>query len=1597
MESALQSTLDAAKNQLQPDELELFSSFVELYFPAIPKRYRSFLEGDDLTDFLLARWQFFKPRVEGSCNVRVYSPSSAQEAWNLNVSVLEARLEDRPFIVDSLKELLRTRGLEVLLTVHPVLAVDRDETGRLRSLASGRASGRREAYVYMHFDRLEAREDQEALERTTRDMLQMVCAAVDDYPHVRDAVRQVADELIESPDLYPGGRSTQEQKRHFFLWLLDGNFTCLAARRLERQGEGFVPIEGAIWGLFRRDRTPPGFVRTLEEELSATFEAALSREFTLTVTRIGLHSPVHRFDEMDYISIRKRRPDGTIGDVMEIVGLFTTSALLEKPTRIPLIKDKIALVLRTLGYLENSYSYKTAASILTSLPKEALFNSTEQDLVEEVDALMSAAEGEEVLISLRPKPEKNRMTVTIRMPDRNYSIPVRDRLLARLRDELQPAVMRDYHCFGEGEVSRLHIYMFGPRLPEDSRRLWQLGEELEDVVRTWQDRLLASIEEQWPGPASKELGRVYSNAFPATYQASNSVDSALWDIRNLEQLSLVAPIQVGIYRERHPAPGTPEVTEVRIYRREKVVLSEIMPILSNLGLMVIEERAAEVKLFAPGPAYIHSFHVRCTDGQPIPEDRMAPLSECLKRVRMGQADSDPLNGLVLTGGLSWQAADLFLAYRNLMMQVRRTSSTLAVNDALLKYSHVTRALFQLFEARFDPGLGASRHGALNSAREEAAKQLEKVDSINADRVLRSLRDLIEATVRTNFYLTVPDGLRSISLKIASGQLPDIPHPKPHCEIYVHAPGVEAVHLRGGKVARGGIRWSDRPDDFRTEILGLMKTQMVKNSVIVPVGSKGGFVLKKTFPDRKTLNEEMVRQYTVFMHGLLSLTDNIVQGSPVPPPDIVCHDDADPYLVVAADKGTANMSDTANSISKSFGFWLGDAFASGGSAGYSHKAMGITARGGWECVKRHFREMGIDLDTREITCVGIGDMSGDVFGNGMLLSRKLKLIAAFDHRHIFIDPDPDPEASLLERQRMFKLPTSSWADYNRELISVGGGVFSRGEKKIQLSSEARELIGIEAQTVNGEELIRCILRAKCDLLWNGGIGTYIKSSRETNLDVGDKANDEVRVNGAQVRALVVGEGGNLGATQLGRIEYARKGGRINTDAIDNSGGVDCSDHEVNLKILFKLLIEEGCVGDEEERNRILADLTDQVGAAVLQNNYLQSALLSMDESRSRTEVEPFIGLIDFLVKRGLVDRDKDHIPSDEELRSGRTLGQTIPRPVLALLTGWAKKVLYEQILEGPLPDRDYYRKFFIEYFPPSVWQRFGEACLRHHLRREIIATCLANRIVNQAGICFVHRLCQESGDEVAEVVRIYILVNDLLEGDRIRAEIHALDNKAPARLQYQQLLALEETIYAIGLRILRTKLQQEINKDVVSRYAPEVRELMLRMREHVSPDIRQKLIADEKSLEDQGFPHALAQELATIPFMKPVLTMVGIREQAQTSLEMVAGLWYRLGDELFLHYLASAVEQIPLHDDWDRELRDSVMRDLGRYHRNLTAQVLQTRDGQEGIGDTLDRFLRDRKKPYARLKVGVTRLKSSGAPGLIPVQVLKENYEEMLSK
>ncbi|MBI4870599.1 MAG: NAD-glutamate dehydrogenase [Candidatus Riflebacteria bacterium] len=1595
MQEDLQQILGVAKKQLPKDELGLFRSFVELYKPAIPKRYRSLIEGSELAEFLVARWQFLKTPISGPASVAVSSPGDG-EAHDGSYTALELRLQDRPFIVDSVKESLRARGLDIQLIIHPVLGVERGPNGSVVALRPGTDKGPREAYLYLHCDRLATEADQRALASGVQDVLQMVCVAVDDYSAMQAAVREVANDVVERPEFYVGNRTTPAQKSEFLNWLLDGNFTFLGCRRAAADGKGIKPVKESATGLFRTEPVPAAFVRQLGAEMTRDFEAAAARDCALGVSRLHLKSPVHRFVEMDCISMLKRNKDGRPESVTQIIGLFTSAALLEKPHRIPVIRERTAAVLRRLGYLENSYSQKKAVMILNTLPKEFLFNWLTDDLYEEVETLMGVEDHEEIFVSLRPKPQDQRVTVTVQMPEADYSGAARDRIVAQLTTALQPAVVRHFRSQEEGEMMRLHVYTYQPGVTLTSAQIAKLQEELRETLRPWQDRLSLALRSRWEGARGRELARKFANVFPEAYRTSYSTDTALFDVEQIEKLLAGKSLVVRVLTVRRAETGE-EVTGVRLYRQQKMLLSEIMPVLTNLGLRVIEERATDVHLGTHGSVTIHSFGVTDTGGKMLERERTEPVAEAISQILLGYAENDPAAGLVLSTGLNWRAVETLITYRNLMQQCNRTYSVAGVNEALLKYPACAQALFQMFDCKFNPGLQGDRKAAIEAARAEFSRHLEKVDSINADKVLRTLLEFLEASVRTNFFLQRDPEIASISVKVSSKQVRVLPHPKPLFEIYVHGPGVEACHLRGGKVARGGLRWSDRPDDFRTEILGLMNTQMVKNSVIVPVGSKGGFVLKRRFPTREQQGQEMVKQYKVFMRGLLDITDNLVRGKVVRPKNVVCHDEPDPYLVVAADKGTAQMSDTANGVSKEYGFWLGDAFASGGSAGYSHKDMGITAKGAWVCVERLFREKGIDLGSTVATCVGIGDMSGDVFGNGMLLSRKLKLVAAFDHRHIFVDPDPDPEKSFKERDRLFKLPASSWLDYRREAMSKGSGIYNRGDKKIVLSPEAKARLGITASSVNGDELVRAILKADVDLFWNGGIGTFIKATDETNLEVGDKTNDEVRVSATEVRAKVIGEGGNLGMTPRSRIEFLRHGGRCSTDAIDNSAGVDCSDHEVNLKILMKLLIDEKLVKDDEERDKILPRFTERVEKHVLRNNYLQSALLSLDELRSREEVESFLSLIRKLADGGFIDREKDKIPSDAELRSRFANGEPVPRSVLAGLTGWVKMVTFDTLLASDLPDQEYYRRIFVDYFPPGIVEKYGNVCYKHHLRREIIATYLTNQVINQAGISLFQRLRAETPEQVRDAVYIYSLIDDLLDGGRIRAAIHALDNKVDAKWQYRELLKLEGVIFATCQRIVRAQTQKHFSPDVIERVAAEVRQLTRKLGDRMSPEIRESLEAEEKALSERHFPKDLARELAALAYLKPLMTMVRIREATDAPLDQVAGLWYRVGDQFQLHYLTELISKVRLGDEWERQLFDSVCRDLVRYHRELTTRVLRDRKDKESLEDSLGRLLARKKEPYDRLTAGVTQLKASGVTALVPVQVLKEHYEEMLAK
>jgi glutamate dehydrogenase len=1057
------------------------------------------------------------------------------------------------------------------------------------------------------------------------------------------------------------------------------------------------------------------------------------------------------------------------------LGRLAKVAFTQKAADIPLLKQKHDWLLAHSGAMPNSHVYREIRALFNRFPKRELFYASAPSLKDIIDRIAYMSGDDEIAVHARKG--QGYMALSIAFSRVRYSYEVERELAETMAREFGPinfATSADL-----GAVSLLVFYFDAVRLeqplePEAVRRI------VESRLTTWDDRVIAALVQAVGERTGRQLFRRYEESFSGLYREATQPAEVVEDVQYFERLEGRLEVRV--------LPRSTETATLKLYSVRPLGLTETLRTLQHLGLTVTEELRVPLTLPDSRRGFLYRFDIEATT------DRIASLvaseerfAKALRALDEERATDDPLNGLILLGGLAWQQVEVLRTVRNHLLQIRPHYNAETVNGVLLRNNPVAVALFRAFQARFDPRLPGERPPATAEAAEGVAKALEAVKSLVDDEVLRAFDNLIRSSLRTNYYQRPARPV--LSIKVDSRKVEGMPSPRPMFEIYVHSRKLEGIHLRGGKVARGGIRWSDRHDDFRTEVLGLMKTQMVKNAIIVPVGSKGGFVLKGDVPARPALDAYLVDRYREFVSGLLDVTDNIVDGKVIHPPEVVRHDDDDPYLVVAADKGTAHLSDTANSVSAQYGFWLGDAFASGGSVGYDHKKVAITARGAWECVREHFRNLGLDVQADPFTVAGIGDMAGDVFGNGMLRSETMRLVAAFNHAHIFIDPDPDPIRTYAERERLFHLPRSSWRDYDTRLISRGGGVFDRSAKAIPLSAEVRRLLDIETDTASGEEVIRRILTARADLLYNGGIGTYVKASTEDDADVGDRANDRVRVDGKDVRARVVAEGGNLGFTQRGRLEYWSRGGRINTDAVDNSGGVDMSDHEVNIKILMDILVKRGVIQGRAQRNSILMEMTEEVAELVLADNRNQALALTLDGLRSVSRYEEFVAFVEDLVGAGVLNRADDAVPTREELLASPHRGRGLPRPLLAVLLGHTKMYAFEMVMETSFPESEAGRPFLVEYFPQRLQRDFAEHFDAHPLRREIVATAAVNHVINCAGVTFLSRMMAGGKFGIGDVIAAYCEVDRSSGAHSLRERLQ----EAGPEAAYHGLVELEEAL------------------------------------------------------------------------------------------------------------------------------------------------------------------------------------------------------------
>ncbi len=1380
----------------------------------------------------------------------------------------------------------------------------------------------------------------------------------------------------------------------FLEWLLQLNFVLLGYREYElletKEGRAIRAVSGSGLGILSDVAKSTFSELTLLADLSPDVRNRIEDGELLIYSKTQAYSTVHRRARMDYIGVRKVAPDGSIVGEARLIGLFTSKAYMEPAAKTPLLHHKLEQLIAAEDLIPGSHDYKAVVSLFESFPKDELFQASAEELRGLVAGLLQLEKHGGIRVLIRRDLYGRNVSVVVALPRDRFNADLRKRLQALFLERFHGTTI-DYHLsLGETESARIFFTIHvAPGIPIPDVRYEELEREVELLSRSWEDDLLDALTRRVGEGRALALMEEYAPRFPDYYKANDEWDLVVDDVLMLEKLEAATEgFLVGLGNE---SKGE-RLTRVKLYKTGgKVDLSDFMPILEALGLRVVEEVPTAVA--GEGRVYIHDFGVLDSRGAVLELGASADrVTDTIAAVWRGECDSDSLNRLVTLSTLTWWEVRILRALRNYRMRVSARYTENYRNDAMAAYPSISEQLVRMFGARFDPVQDASDE-EIDEIRQAIHQDLRGVVSLDQDNILRHLLGTIEAIARTNAYL--PD--RSyLSFKLRSDRVPEMPKPTPLYEVWVYSTEMEAIHLRAGRVSRGGIRWSDRREDFRTEVLGLMKAQKVKNAIIVPDGSKGGFVLKRMSIAPEQIKEEVAKQYVTFMEGLLDVTDNLVKGEVVHEEGVRVMDRPDPYLVVAADKGTASLSDTANEVSRRYGYWLGDAFASGGSFGYDHKELGITARGVWESVKRHFRELGMDPMTEPFTAIGIGDMSGDVFGNGMLYSDRVRLVAAFDHRHVFLDPEPDPVTSFAERKRLFDTPGSSWGDYDRSVLSEGAEVIDRAAKWVTLSVQAREILAIPEDApaeMTPADVIRWVLQAPVDLLWNGGIGTYVKASNEGHTEVGDRANDPVRINGNQVRARVVGEGGNLGFTQRGRIEYALTGGRINTDFIDNSAGVDTSDREVNLKILLGLAIERGEL-TTEDRNALLEACTDDVVRRVLYDNYLQAQILSQEVAVAAERNEASEDLMLQLEAEGELDRSVEFLPTSDEMAERRGRGVGLTRPEIALLVAYSKRSIKRDLLDADLPDSEYLEQDLARYFPEKIVDRFRGMLVDHPLRRELIATIVSNDVVNSQGVTFVSRLVAETGATPAEVVRAFRIARDVVDAVPRWDAVESLDGKIDPGIQNDLMSGVDRLVESTARWYLVRAPGLRLG-EAVDQARAAFRELSS-VIEQIGPEAwREQREAEASRLTAEAVPdelarrHAFQDELVHGPDIISVSRATG-----RPVLEVARG-FFLLGERLEIDWLEQRLDEQPAKTRWQRWAVHSMEDDLYTIRREIIETVLEHSGGRP-IDEAVDVFLEDKSAAYGRVQRFMRGLAMEGVTDLSQLTVALRQLRSLVS-
>ncbi|HWA50779.1 MAG TPA: NAD-glutamate dehydrogenase [Dongiaceae bacterium] len=1551
----MDQVLRVAGGRIERARAPQVEAFIRQFYANVPAGDIAGDTPEDLFSAALSLWQFAAKRQPGVPKVRVFNPRQDEHGWRSPHTIVEIVNDDMPFLVDSVTAELNRQGMDVHLVVHPVMRVTRDKAGQMTDLGLGGKNGTdapAESIMQVHVTQAAQPEKLQAVTAGIESVLKDVRAAVNDWSEMRLRLGEaVAD--IESKKL-PVPEDERDEVARFLKWLGDDHFTFLGYREYSLAGKGdeaaYKIVEDRSLGVLRDfDMRVFGGMRNTQA-MPNQVRSYLRQPKLLFVTKANTRATVHRDVPMDVFGVKIFDKKGEVVGERLFAGLFTSVAYNRSPRDMPLLRRKVDTVLKLAGFTPNSHDGKALAHILETYPRDELFQATEQEIHDTAIGILNLQERQRVALFVRRDPYERFVTCLIFLPKDVMNTQIRLRMQELVCEAFQGTLSAYYVHMGDGALARIQLIVATHPGQVPDVDLKELEAKLADTARSWADRLRDALVEVKGEALGMDLLRRYRDAFPAGYDEQFNAHTAVHDIDRVEEAKTKPTPAINLYR---PIEAASNELRLKLYQpKDKIALSTVLPSLENFGLKVISEIPFEITPEGDDRAvWIHDFTMCTADGADVDVPAIRDkFHEAYDRIWAGEAEDDGFNRLVLTAGIGWRNIALLRAYCKYLRQAAIAFSQAYMEQTLNANAVITRDIVRLFYVLFDPTFSGDREKEIQLIQDRIVKGLDAVVNLDEDRILRRFLNAVQSTLRTNFFQRDAKGQDKdyISFKVDSHKIEELPLPRPLVEVFVYSPRAEAIHLRGGKVARGGIRWSDRREDFRTEILGLMKAQMTKNAVIVPVGSKGGFVVKRPpqTNDREAVMAEVVHCYKTLMRGLLDITDNAVGGKVTPPKDVERRDEDDPYLVVAADKGTATFSDIANGVSRDYGFWLDDAFASGGSAGYDHKKMGITARGAWECVKRHFRELGKDIQSTDFTCVGVGDMSGDVFGNGMLLSPHTKLIAAFNHMHIFLDPNPDPKASHAERQRLFNLPRSAWSDYDAKLISKGGGIYERRAKSIALSPEARAAIGIDKEQPTPAELIKAILKAQVDLIFFGGIGTYIRATHETNAEVGDRANDALRITGAEIRAKVVGEGANLGVTQRGRVEAALNGIKINTDALDNSAGVDTSDHEVNIKILMNEAVAAGDL-TMKQRDKQLAQMTDEVGELVLRDNYLQSQALSIAEAQSYTLLDQQNRFMRALEKSGRLDRAIEFLPDDETVRQRLTQRIGLTRPEMAVLLAYAKNSIYDELLPSDLPDDPQLGEDLVTYFPEFLQKTYGEQIHKHRLRREIIATVVTNSLINRMGATFIHIMKERTGQPASAIARAYAITRGAFRLRELWTGIQALDNKVPAKVQTQMLIEINRLAEQATQWFLRNgKHPLDIAANVAAT-SPGLVALESALTDLLAAEDRAFVAEGEARLIEHGVPAELARRVAQVPALVSSLDIVRIGGELKMKVENVARTYYAVGEAFHLDWLRDGARELIGDSHWDRLAVFAIIEDLYGHQRDLTTAILSAGGKQTG--------------------------------------------------